>query len=152
MHSCLYPCMHVSMCMYCMCACVCPCLLRPAGGPIFELSRLESGRNPARKPVYRPGGTIVLHKVNKWDTRSRPPILSRNETALPDQLKSFRAGCTCSSGGSGLPPGAGMRVPPTGSLGRKGPLNDGGRKSPLHNGGTRGLMRPQSPLFIGFPR
>ncbi len=32
---------------------------RPAGGPILRLSRLESGRNPARKPDSRPGSTIA---------------------------------------------------------------------------------------------
>ena len=28
---------------------------RLAGGPILRLSRLESGRDPARKPDFRPG-------------------------------------------------------------------------------------------------
>ena len=32
---------------------------RPAGGLILMLSRLESGRNPARKPDFRPGSTIA---------------------------------------------------------------------------------------------
>ena len=36
-----------------------PAGLRPAGGPILMLSRLESGRNPARKPDFRPGSTIA---------------------------------------------------------------------------------------------
>ncbi len=31
---------------------------RPAGGLILRLSRLESGRNPARKPDSRPGSTM----------------------------------------------------------------------------------------------
>ena len=37
--------------------------LRPAGGPILTLSRLESGRNPARKTDFRPGSTIALHRA-----------------------------------------------------------------------------------------
>ncbi len=36
-----------------------PAGLQPAGGPILMFSRLESGQNPARKPDFRPGGTIV---------------------------------------------------------------------------------------------
>ena len=36
-----------------------PAGLRPAGGPIFRLSRLESGRNPARKTDFRPGSTTA---------------------------------------------------------------------------------------------
>ena len=32
---------------------------RPAGGPILTASRLESGRNPARKPDFRRGSIIV---------------------------------------------------------------------------------------------
>ena len=32
---------------------------RPAGKPISRLSRLESGRNPARKLDFRPGSTIA---------------------------------------------------------------------------------------------
>ena len=35
--------------------------LRPAGGTILRLSRLESSRNPARKPDFRPGSTIAKH-------------------------------------------------------------------------------------------
>ncbi len=36
---------------------------RPARGPIFRLSRLESSRNPARKLDVRPGSTIAQHRV-----------------------------------------------------------------------------------------
>ncbi len=32
---------------------------RQAGGPMLKLSRLESGRIPARKPDFRPGNTIA---------------------------------------------------------------------------------------------
>ncbi len=31
-----------------------PASLRPVGGPILKVSRPESGRNPARKPDFRP--------------------------------------------------------------------------------------------------
>ncbi len=39
---------------------------RPAAGrgANFEASRLESGRNPARKPDFRPGSTIAQHRVH----------------------------------------------------------------------------------------
>ncbi len=40
-----------------------PAGLRPAGGPILMHSRIESGRNPARKLDFRPGGTIAQHRV-----------------------------------------------------------------------------------------
>ncbi len=33
--------------------------LRPAGGPILRLSRLQTGRHPVRKPDLRPGSTIA---------------------------------------------------------------------------------------------
>ncbi len=36
---------------------------RPAGGPFVRIARLESGRNPARKPDLRPGSIIVQHRV-----------------------------------------------------------------------------------------
>ncbi len=36
-----------------------PAGFRPAGGPILKLPRLESGRNPTRKPDPRPGNTIA---------------------------------------------------------------------------------------------
>ncbi len=32
---------------------------RPAGQPMLTLSQLESGRNPARKPDFRAGGTMA---------------------------------------------------------------------------------------------
>ena len=32
---------------------------RPAGKPILRRPRLESGRNPARKPDFRPGSSIA---------------------------------------------------------------------------------------------
>ncbi len=35
-----------------------------AGGPILMFSRLESGRNPTRKPDFRPGATIASHRVH----------------------------------------------------------------------------------------
>ncbi len=37
-----------------------PAGLRPAGGPILMFSRLESGRNPARKNDLRCGSTIGM--------------------------------------------------------------------------------------------
>ncbi len=37
--------------------------LRPAGGPTLRFSRLESGRNPIRKPDFLPGGTVAKHRV-----------------------------------------------------------------------------------------
>ena len=36
-----------------------PAGLRPAEGPILMFSRLESGRNPARKPDFQPGSSIA---------------------------------------------------------------------------------------------
>ncbi len=33
--------------------------LRPAGGQILRFFRIESGRNPARKPDFRPGSSTV---------------------------------------------------------------------------------------------
>ncbi len=35
-----------------------PARLRPAGGPMLRLSRLESGRNPARRTDFRLGKPI----------------------------------------------------------------------------------------------
>ncbi len=46
--------------------------LRPAGGPILMLSRLESGRNPARKPDFRTGSTIVRHRVGNPERPTEP--------------------------------------------------------------------------------
>ncbi len=39
--------------------------LRPAGGPIFKFSRLESGRNPARKPDFWPGRRLRNKRPSK---------------------------------------------------------------------------------------
>ncbi len=36
-----------------------PAGLRPAGRPILKISRIESGRNPTRKPDFRPGSTVA---------------------------------------------------------------------------------------------
>jgi hypothetical protein len=38
-----------------------PAVRRPAGVPILKLSRLESGRNPARKPDFGP--KALLHNI-----------------------------------------------------------------------------------------
>ncbi len=53
-----------------------PAGLRPAGGLILKLSRLESGRNPARKPHFQAGSTIASHKVGEESGRSpaRKPV------------------------------------------------------------------------------
>ncbi len=40
-----------------------PADLRPAGVPILRLSRLESGRSPARKPDFRPGSSTILRNI-----------------------------------------------------------------------------------------
>ena len=42
-----------------------PAGFRPAGGPIFGLSRLESGRNPTRKVDFRPGSTVAQVMVKE---------------------------------------------------------------------------------------
>ncbi len=49
--------------------------LRPAGGPVLMFSRLESGRNPARKSDFRPGSTIAQRRVQKLSPAARdiPP-------------------------------------------------------------------------------
>jgi hypothetical protein len=39
-----------------------PAGFRPAGGPILRFYRLDSGRNLARKPDFRPGSTIALYR------------------------------------------------------------------------------------------
>jgi hypothetical protein len=53
-----------------------PAGLRPAGGPILRLSRLESGRHSARKPDFRPGNNIAYHRVaTSVDLRRDEPLL-----------------------------------------------------------------------------
>jgi hypothetical protein len=50
---------------------------KPTGGPILTFSRLESGRNPSRKPDFRPGSTIAEQRLpcwhadpfERWDTK-----------------------------------------------------------------------------------
>ncbi len=39
----------------------------------MELSRLESGRNPAQKPDFRPGNTIAEHRVECGTGADRVP-------------------------------------------------------------------------------
>ncbi len=43
--------------------------LRPAGRPILMFSRLESGRNLARKPDFGPGNKIAQHRQHACDDK-----------------------------------------------------------------------------------
>ncbi len=70
---------------------------RPVGGPILKLSRLESGRNPARKPDFRPGGNIASHRVTLTPPSPFPPLPRRPSQCPFSTLNSEIYGCGCNS-------------------------------------------------------
>ena len=93
---------------------LCPAGLRPAGMPILKLSRSESGRNPARKTDFRPGGTLAKHRVCFADRRAFLPPPARGpakagpgrpESALPRPRKAGFRSCIAYVGGPRVYPG-----------------------------------------------
>ena len=93
---------------------LCPAGFRPAGVPILKLSRSESGRNPARKTDFRPGGTMARHRVCFADRRAFLPPPARGpakagpgklDSALPRPRKAGFRSCIAYVGGPRVYPG-----------------------------------------------
>ncbi len=56
---------------------------RPAGMPMLDSSRLESGRNPTRKPDFRP--ETPLHNIkNDFPEFPHPPLSKKRYNAEPN--------------------------------------------------------------------